>query len=178
MSSSAITLAQLAPAVYAGSGAAATLARSDHTHDERYYTEAETATLLDAKANRFEIVVATDGFGSWAFVPEQTLFTMPVTTANAGRWMVRLNAGVGATCAPNALASRILFLLVDGAAISSSVVTMPETGPFTGVLFGVSPSVIPAGFHTVSVGVECSSTDTALLTAIYNPRSATIVVMP
>jgi hypothetical protein len=36
-----ITTSQFSPAIYAGTGAATTVARSDHDHDSRYYTRAE-----------------------------------------------------------------------------------------------------------------------------------------
>lgn len=38
---SAILVTQFSPTVYAGTGAAATVARSDHTHDDRYYTRTQ-----------------------------------------------------------------------------------------------------------------------------------------
>ncbi len=43
-----ITPAQLSPTIFGGTGAAATISRSDHTHDSRYYTRAEVDTLLTA----------------------------------------------------------------------------------------------------------------------------------
>lgn len=51
-SASAIGVGQLSPSVYGGTGAAGTIARSDHTHDARYYTKGEVDTALAAKANR------------------------------------------------------------------------------------------------------------------------------
>lgn len=39
--SSAILVTQFSPTVYAGTGAAATVSRSDHTHDDRYYTRTQ-----------------------------------------------------------------------------------------------------------------------------------------
>lgn len=39
---SSITVAQFSPAVYAGPGSAATVSRSDHDHDSRYYTKAQS----------------------------------------------------------------------------------------------------------------------------------------
>ena len=41
----AITSVQLSPTIFAGTGVATTIARSDHTHDDRYYTKAQ----VDAK---------------------------------------------------------------------------------------------------------------------------------
>ena len=43
-SATAITVNQFAPSVYAGSGSATTVARSDHDHDTRYYTKTEDDT--------------------------------------------------------------------------------------------------------------------------------------
>lgn len=48
MSAAVITAAQLSPTIFSGTGAAATVSRSDHTHDTRYYTRAEVDTLLTA----------------------------------------------------------------------------------------------------------------------------------
>lgn len=39
---------QLSPTIFAGTGAAGTISRSDHTHDSRYYTKTEMDTLLAA----------------------------------------------------------------------------------------------------------------------------------
>jgi hypothetical protein len=44
--SSTIVVSQLSPTVYEGTGSATTLARSDHTHDGRYYTRAEIDTRV------------------------------------------------------------------------------------------------------------------------------------
>jgi len=41
-SSAAITVNQFSPTVYAGTGAATTVSRSDHVHDDRYYTKGES----------------------------------------------------------------------------------------------------------------------------------------
>jgi hypothetical protein len=44
-SPAAITVNQFAPSVYGGTGTAATVARSDHTHDDRYFTRTQALTL-------------------------------------------------------------------------------------------------------------------------------------
>jgi len=43
-----ITPAQLSPTIFGGTGGAATISRSDHTHDDRYYTKTEVNTMLAA----------------------------------------------------------------------------------------------------------------------------------
>jgi hypothetical protein len=45
-----ITSAQLAASLFAGTGTATTVARSDHVHDDRYYTKPQTDTLIAAVA--------------------------------------------------------------------------------------------------------------------------------
>jgi len=47
-SSAVITVTQIAPSVYGGNGTATTLSRSDHTHDDRYFTRSELAGLSAA----------------------------------------------------------------------------------------------------------------------------------
>lgn len=44
----AITVSQFAPTVYAGTGAATTVARSDHDHDARYYTKGQADAITGA----------------------------------------------------------------------------------------------------------------------------------
>lgn len=51
-STTAIVSSQLAPSIYGGTGAASTIARSDHTHDARYYTKTEVNTALGGKVDR------------------------------------------------------------------------------------------------------------------------------
>jgi hypothetical protein len=46
--SSSIMVNQFAASVYGGSGSATTLARSDHTHDDRYFTQSQLAGLSAA----------------------------------------------------------------------------------------------------------------------------------
>lgn len=46
--SSLVTSAQLAASIFAGTGGATTVARSDHQHDDRYYTKSETDVVVAA----------------------------------------------------------------------------------------------------------------------------------
>ncbi len=47
-SAAAITATQLSPTIYAGTGSAITVARSDHNHDARYYTQAQSDAAHNA----------------------------------------------------------------------------------------------------------------------------------
>jgi hypothetical protein len=49
-----ITVNQFSPTVFAGTGSAATIARSDHLHDDRYYTEAEVDAAVAAAVTASE----------------------------------------------------------------------------------------------------------------------------
>lgn len=42
----AITVSQFSPTIYSGTGSATTVARGDHNHDDRYYTESEIDSKL------------------------------------------------------------------------------------------------------------------------------------
>ena len=59
--STAITATQFAPSVYPGTGAAATVARSDHDHDARYYTKTFADTTYLASARVLSAVIEFDG---------------------------------------------------------------------------------------------------------------------
>lgn len=137
----AITVAQFSPTVYAGTGVATTLARSDHDHDARYYTRAE------ADAQRPEVVLS-------APPPAPTIdfqsITRSVTTTRAGRLHVQMSSTVtGVTCTAG---TPLLYVLLDGVPVPSSALL---AGTFSGYLIGTTTSVIPAGAHTVGVGADC-----------------------
>ncbi|MEZ5417460.1 MAG: hypothetical protein R2708_08955 [Vicinamibacterales bacterium] len=147
----AITSAQLAASIFAGSGAATTIARSDHIHDDRYYTQAQSDALLDSAVE----VIATPGLYLPALVNEffgTSALSETVTSTTAGRWLVSKTARVYLTC-PTAVP--IFFLLVDGVPLVSSAI--PSTGgTFTALtLVGATPTQLPAGAHAVSVGGDC-----------------------
>ena len=202
LSSTAITPAQLAPTVYAGSGTAATVARSDHLHDERYYTESESDLLLAGKAasshqhdERYytesesdlllagkaasgEIVTAVPAT-TFTFTAENGASGQTVTTTKAGRLLLRMNVGlVSVSCTP-VQTSAILFLTIDGSAVPGSVTNLPDTGgTFSTVLVGVTDGVVAAGAHSVAAGIECLGVNTPLVVGVNNPRSVTAIVIP
>lgn len=161
-----ITSTQLAPTIYGGTGSATTVARSDHTHDDRYYTEAETTALLAGKAGVAEVVTADFAPNSaFSYVSESTGFSRTFTTTTAGRLHIKFSVGGVVTCSPNADSGRLLYLVLDGVPIrNSSLQRFGGTGSlvFTGSVDGVSAGVVAAGPHTIGVGAECNATDTAL----------------
>lgn len=59
--STAITVTQFSPTVYGGTGTSATVARSDHDHDVRYYTKALTSATFAANTRLLSAVVDRAG---------------------------------------------------------------------------------------------------------------------
>jgi hypothetical protein len=179
---SSITPSQFSPTVYAGSGAAATVARSDHAHDDRYFTEAETAILLAGKADVLQVVTVPPTSSTISFVPEGTTASIDFTTAVAGRLDIRYNVSFPVTCTPDADTFRFVYLVLDGAPIRHSVTQRPTgmTGSwsFSGVLNAVTPDVIPAGPHALTVGRECGNANTAGGAGVGIGRGLSVVVLP
>lgn len=170
--STLITSAQLAASIFSGTGTATTVARSDHTHDDRYYTEAESAALVAAA--RAEVV--EDIFGvPGDLTPENTVQQGMVTTSKAGRLLINFPANLLTyVCSPSA--RYYAFLIVDGTPIRNSVVEVPAAGA-TNLLVGVTPNLVPAGPHTISVAARCSGASWSLYTYIAQPR-VSVVVLP
>lgn len=151
-----IGVSQLAPGIYGGSGVAATVARSDHLHDDRYYTEGETTALLAGKANVGEVLVS----GPTVAVEEVSL-AVSVTTSMAGRLDIRFNAAITTTCSPDNTSSRRHVITVDGVPVRSSVRHLfSGTNSLLGTLTGVTDAIVPAGLHNIGVGIECTGANT------------------
>ena len=139
--SSTIVVSQLSPTVYAGTGSATTLARSDHVHDERYYT----TTQIDTRVPQTDSVtlaggafVARDDFpvfqgGTGCFrnnTPGAGLrHTIPVT---AGSTVTGLTVRTSA-----ALASQPFNITVirqsPGTTAGNTVISSSQTPPATGL---------------------------------------------
>lgn len=81
----AVTADKLAAAVFAGTGAAATVARSDHTHDARYYTQAQVDARPNAAIVAMGIVI---GSGTLAFRAPGSNVT--VSRTGAGTYTITL----------------------------------------------------------------------------------------
>ena len=124
--SSAIQVTQFAPGVYRGTGTAATVARSDHDHDARYYTEAESNAAVAAA------IAADNGVEKWMSIsPSSVHLTEPADgahqfSAGAASGLVLSDEvgaafGFGLTLPPDytpgtSLSVRLVFITFTGAA--------------------------------------------------------------
>lgn len=162
-SASAITVNQFAPTVYAGPGVATTVARSDHDHDARYYTQAQ----VDARQP--EVV-----FSAFLSPPTIDLTGNPrsVTTTRPGRLDVRMAFSFNITCGTG---NPVYFLTVDGVVLRDSFVST-SAGPYQGYLIGVTPAVVAAGTHTIGYAVDCPTGPAG--GSIGFPSGAAVIVLP
>jgi len=146
-----ITSAQLSAAIFAGSGGATKAARSDHLHDDRYYTKAQT----DAAA---AVVVEGPGVFTPATLTVQydhSAMAEMVVTPKAGHVLISKFIRRGFTCASGGY---FFFLTIDGVPVRSSAAYVPGTvSEFAGFLSGATVGVVAAGSHTISVGSQCVS---------------------
>ncbi len=140
-----ITSVQLAASIFAGTGAATTLARSDHTHDDRYLPQ---------------VVVGPGNFVPATLAPQYVYHDLveTITTTRAGRLLISKSARLNLGCT----AARALFyLLVDGVPVRSGVVMGDPALEWNGQITGVTPDTIPAGTHTIGFGAECQIRSTS-----------------
>lgn len=178
---SAITTTQLSPSVYGGTGSAATVARSDHTHDDRYFTETEVTSLLAGKAAVGEVYSLGNSV-LYSLVAEDSAYQRTVTTSAAGRLDIRYSVAVGWGCTPNTDAFRAMYITVDGVAVPSSILTrsafvVSGSWQYTGVVTGITTAVIPAGAHVVRLAAECSGADVANLSSVATTFGLTVAVV-
>ncbi len=165
-----ITSTQLAAGIFGGSGGATTVARSDHLHDDRYYTK----TQSDAAA---AVVIEGAGVSIPATLAAQinhVAIQETIVTPRAGHLLISKFIVRGIQCA---VAGHFHFLMVDGVPVRSSVVYVQSNLNFSGVLFGATTDSVIAGPHTVSVGSQCvlgSPTGTGGVTV----SSSSVVVLP
>jgi hypothetical protein len=171
-----VTSAQLAASIFAGTGGATTVARSDHLHDDRYYTKPQTDVVVAAAG---AVVIHGPGFN----VPNP--LTVEATLTNLGETIVTPKAGrlsitkyVGGYTLCSVGSAHVLFLTVDGAPIRGSAAYNPSSSTYAGVLAGVTLDVIPAGTHVVNIGVKCVAGVSlgAVVPQLYT--NSTIVVLP
>lgn len=170
--STLITSAQLAASIFAGTGTATTVARSDHTHDDRYFTEAETsAAIAAAGAAVLEEIQAVPA----NLTPENVVHSVVVTTPKSGRLQISFPANLFYyNCNP--VGTYHVFLTVDGAPVRNSIINVPAGGP-TNLLVGVTPGVLAAGPHTIRVAARCTS-GAFTSYAVYPQARVSVVVLP
>lgn len=172
-----ITSAQLAASVFSGTGSATTVARSDHTHDDRYFTQAQTSALITAAG---EALTGT-GVNLPATLSSQYGFPSiaeSITTSVAGQLLVTKFAQVWLSCTAG---SRWYYLTVDGVPLRSSMVFRDSIdSQWSGQLTGSTSGVLAPGAHVIGVGGQCQ------VPANFNPAgnstlvatSASVVVIP
>ena len=174
--STLITTTQFSPTIYGGTGGAATLARSDHDHDARYYTKAEVDTAKTTSAVVTGILGGPIG-GSYTFVPEGSpAMPQTVTTDWPGRLLITKMFNGAPMCSP--AAELLVFLIVDGVAVRSSALFFFGSTNISGRLSGVTEGVVPAGSHTIAVSGECLGAATLLGFSVAFISNTGVVVLP
>lgn len=167
-----ITSAQLASSIFAGTGSATTIARSDHVHDDRYYTKAESDTLIRSAVE----VIPTPGLSVPALTNEYNYTASTaetITSTTVGQWLVSKTFRGYISCP---VSSPIFFLLVDGVPLVSSAIRMANGATESVTLVGATTGQIPTGSHTVAVGGDCPG-ETAGGSGVFFTTAATVTVV-
>lgn len=132
-----------------------------------------------------EVVYATNASfdNTLSFVSELSssaadALTHTVTTTRSGHLQISLLANVGIGCSPSASTSRYYYIVLNGSAVASSVVTQFEGIRMSERLAGVTENVIPAGTHTISVGAECNGSNTPNVTSWQFASNVSVTVLP
>lgn len=129
--STAITVNQFSPTVYAGTGAATTVSRSDHAHDDRYYTKSES----DAAAST---LVLRSALGPRGLIAQAEVFQSSATFRYS-------RASNGQT------------LAVTRPFLGTSQVSFPGFAGLPGGLFDQTVHVTASSFNAVCVSVSRTS---------------------
>lgn len=170
--SSGITSAQLAAAIFAGTGTAATVARSDHHHDDRYLTRAQTDAIVAAAG-----AAIVDGPGVNApttLIPQDSFVAETVNSPKTGRLIVTKSFALSSfTCSGSPRLN--IFLTLDEVPILNSAVSTNST--FQGQLTGFTTDAVPAGSHTIRVAVRCVSGNLTASTT-HTVSRASVIVLP
>lgn len=163
---SAITVNQFAPTVYAGSGSATTVARSDHDHDARYYTKAES------DATRAEVLFSAGSAVTTADFSSNSVRT--VTTTRAGRLDASMSFSFNNIICTSG--TPVFYLSVDGVVLPESRVGN-NSGTYHGYLRGVTTTPLAAGQHSIGTVIDCPTGPVTGGSIVY-PTSAVVVVFP
>lgn len=141
-----ITSAQLSPSIYGGTGAAATVARSDHDHDARY-------------AGRL-VRMLVDGRGLQVLAAEQLGTLNQCTTTFAGvtnQGFLPLDVPIGAT-----LNSVVVYVYDGGGATSYSLTLSVQ-------------NVTPTGHSADVVGTQNGGAFSGTVTHVFTPSSPVVM---
>lgn len=107
---------------------------------------------------------------------EPAVFVESLTTDQPGKLVIHYTAAVTNNCSePTSV--RWYFLTINGEPIPSSAVTRTSGSPtFNGTLVGAT-GTLPAGTHTVGVGMFCV-TGTSSSATLFSPHTSTIMFVP
>jgi hypothetical protein len=83
----------------------------------------------------------------------ESFVTDSVTTSKAGHVLVTKSAELTTTCTP--ASGVIYFLLVDDVPVRNSAI-FSRAGLLGGQVSGVTTEVVPAGTHTIKIGLMCT----------------------
>lgn len=173
--SAAIVVSQFSPAVYGGTGSAATVARSDHLHDDRYYTKTQVDTRVpqaDSVTLAAGAFVARDGpsvflVGTACFRNSTPNFglrhTIPLTS---GSVVTGITARITSTQAAQPYTITLWAQRpgsVEGATVVTSSQFAPEGLTSTDILLPI-PEIVNAG-EALYVAFSSSSTSVYLCAA-------------
>lgn len=172
-----ITTNQFSSSVYAGSGTAATVARSDHIHDDRYFTEAETTALVNSRARPAQVVnIAQALCCQYSLTPQSQEYFYQVTTTVAGRLDLRMPFRGNAVCSSSGSLG-FLFFVVDGIGVRSSFTGITPGLAVSTTVVGVTDTVVAAGTHVVSIGINCGA-NSGGFTGVGTMTPLSVVVIP
>ncbi len=150
----AVTPDKLAPSVFDGSGAAATAARSDHLHDDRYPTRSEAAagflprSTLGRLAYVGQALVASTGAILTQHTSNRQAIT--VTKGSAGVYVVQFS-GMGNSAILDQMVSITSGSVTVGTGLRSCGVNQRSFTPATGVF-----SVTVLCFNSSSVAADAT----------------------
>lgn len=84
VAATSIGVTQFAASIYAGTGSALTVARSDHTHDDRYYTRTEADNRFLEQSQPIEVTESAGGWSPATGSSAPTNFTVSGPVMSAG----------------------------------------------------------------------------------------------
>lgn len=161
----------------------------DSNFDDRYYTKAETDTKFATAADLTALSDAVDALEAdpspqvivTTFIPSSLIDDLPgggdvVVSSVAGRWQINAHVLANAVCDAGSV-DRYYFWVIDGSAVPSSAFSWEDSTPIDQTVLGVSALAIPAGTHTVDLGVMCQAGSPASSISV-EYSALTVTVLP
>lgn len=162
---------QLAPAVFGGTGSATTVARSDHAHDDRYFTEAETTNTRLAAGATGAFIGTGLSFTAEGVIPSSS---DNFTTDRPGRLFLSRSIAPDVSCTAGIA---YVYLQIDGVPVRSTATRATAT-PTRYTLTGLTETSIAAGPHAFSYAAECTGAGTVNSMVIDLAGQLSVIVLP